>query len=105
MKASKAKIVIEWSDEDQVFIASMPDFGPGIKAHGNTYGEAIANVQEAIQALPVNLSDLADRVEELENLVHSLFSNLERIEELETTVRNLHDNQGDLMRSIARIEK
>ena len=41
---------IQWSDEDQVYIVTLPEFG-GCKTHGSTYEEAAKNGQEALEAL------------------------------------------------------
>ncbi|NWG04906.1 MAG: type II toxin-antitoxin system HicB family antitoxin [Syntrophaceae bacterium] len=43
----KYEIIIYWSNEDQAFIAEVPEL-PGCMAHGHTPGEALANCQEAI---------------------------------------------------------
>ncbi len=40
-------MVIEWSDEDQVFIVTVPEL-PGCQTHGATYEEAIRQGQDAI---------------------------------------------------------
>jgi predicted RNase H-like HicB family nuclease len=42
------EIVIYWSEEDQVFIAEVPEL-PGCAADGATYAEALANVDVIIQ--------------------------------------------------------
>jgi predicted RNase H-like HicB family nuclease len=42
------EIVMYWSDEDQAFIAEVPEL-PGCAADGATYAEALANVDEIIQ--------------------------------------------------------
>jgi len=42
------EIIIYWSDEDQAFIAEVPEL-PGCAADGNTYQEAVANVELIIQ--------------------------------------------------------
>ena len=44
----KYETIIYWSDEDQSFIADVPEL-PGCMAHGASPGEALANVQEAMQ--------------------------------------------------------
>jgi predicted RNase H-like HicB family nuclease len=44
----KYEIIIYWSNEDQVFIAEVPEL-PGCMAHGNSQKDALANVSEAIQ--------------------------------------------------------
>ena len=41
------EIIIYWSDEDQAFIAEVPEL-PGCAADGGTYQEALANVQIVI---------------------------------------------------------
>jgi predicted RNase H-like HicB family nuclease len=40
-------IAIEWSDEDQLFLVSIPDF-PGAHTHGQTRAEAAAMGEEFI---------------------------------------------------------
>ncbi len=47
----KYSMVIQWSDEDQVFIASLPEFGPYCKTHGATYEEAARQGQDALESL------------------------------------------------------
>lgn len=44
----KYEIIIYWSDEDQVFVAEVPEL-PGCMTHGETQEVALANSQEAIQ--------------------------------------------------------
>ncbi len=44
-------MVIEWSDEDQVFIVSLPEFGPYAKTHGETYEEAVRMGRECLESL------------------------------------------------------
>ena len=41
-------IIVYWSDEDQAFIAEVPEL-PGCAADGATYQEAIANVEVVIR--------------------------------------------------------
>jgi len=43
----KYEIIIYWSNDDQVFIAEVPEL-PGCTAHGRTPPETLANCQEAI---------------------------------------------------------
>ena len=38
------EIIMYWSEEDQAFIAEVPEL-PGCAADGGTYQEALANVQ------------------------------------------------------------
>ena len=41
-------IIIQWSNEDQVYIATVPEL-PGCKTHGRTYEEALKQAQYAIE--------------------------------------------------------
>lgn len=43
----KYEIVIYWSDDDQLYIAEVPDL-PGCMAHGKTDMDALLNCREAI---------------------------------------------------------
>lgn len=44
----KCEVIIYWSDENQVFIAELPEL-PGCMAHGESQESALENAQEAIQ--------------------------------------------------------
>ena len=44
---TKYEIDLYWSDEDEVFLAEVPDL-PGCMAHGSTHEEALAEIQQAI---------------------------------------------------------
>ena len=44
---NKYEVIIYWSEEDQAFIAEVPEL-PGCAAHGSTQEAALANAQEAI---------------------------------------------------------
>ena len=44
-------IIIQWSDEDQKYIVSLPEFGPYAHTHGNSYEEALKNGQEVLELL------------------------------------------------------
>ena len=45
---SKYEIIIYWSEEDQAFIAEVPEL-PGCAADGATYKDALTNVEVIIQ--------------------------------------------------------
>ncbi|MDI6853095.1 MAG: type II toxin-antitoxin system HicB family antitoxin [Deltaproteobacteria bacterium] len=45
---SKYEVIIYWSEEDQAFIAEVPEL-PGCAADGASYQEALANVEVVIQ--------------------------------------------------------
>ncbi len=44
-------VVIRWSDEDQLYLVVLPEFGSDPQTHGTTYDEAIKNAQEVIELL------------------------------------------------------
>ena len=41
------EIIIFWSDEDQAFVADVPEL-PGCMAHGSSHADALGNAHEAI---------------------------------------------------------
>ncbi len=43
----KYEIIIYWSDDDQAFIAEVPQL-PGCMAHGNSSDEALKNCKDAM---------------------------------------------------------
>lgn len=45
---NKYEIIIYWSEEDQIYVAEVPEL-PGCSAHGGTQEAALANAQEAIR--------------------------------------------------------
>ena len=45
---TKYEVIIYWSDEDQVFVAEVPEL-PGCSAHGSTQEAALASAQEAMR--------------------------------------------------------
>ena len=44
---SRYEIIIYWSDEDNCFVAEVPEL-PGCLADGDTYQEAVTNAESAI---------------------------------------------------------
>jgi predicted RNase H-like HicB family nuclease len=42
----KYEVVIFWSDEDNAFVADVPEL-PGCIAHGSTRADALRNIEEA----------------------------------------------------------
>jgi len=44
---TKYEIIIYWSNEDNVYIADVPEL-QSCMAHGNTYYEALKNIEDAI---------------------------------------------------------
>ncbi len=43
----KYEVIIYWSDEDQLFVADVPEL-PGCSAHGNSQESALRNAQDAV---------------------------------------------------------
>ncbi|MEL6911422.1 MAG: type II toxin-antitoxin system HicB family antitoxin [Cyanobacteria bacterium J06643_13] len=44
-------VIIQWSDEDNCFIASLPEWGDFCHTHGKTYAEALKNAEEVLDLL------------------------------------------------------
>ena len=44
-------IFIQWSEEDRVYIVSLPEFGAYAHTHGDTYEEALKNAREVLELL------------------------------------------------------
>ena len=44
-------MVIQWSDEDRVYVVSLPEWGELVHTHGSTYEEALRHGQELIHDL------------------------------------------------------
>jgi predicted RNase H-like HicB family nuclease len=60
---SKHEITIYWSDEDQVFVAQVPEL-LGCSAHGPTHEAALASVQEAIRLWIETAREFGDAIPE-----------------------------------------
>ena len=57
----KYEVIIYWGDEDQVFIAELPEL-PGCMAHGESQELALKNAQEAIQLWIDTANEFGERV-------------------------------------------
>ena len=44
-------MIIEWSDDDQVYVVSFPEWGDLAQTHGATYAEAVTHGQEVLELL------------------------------------------------------
>ena len=60
---SKYEIIFFWSNEDQVFIADVPEL-PCCMAHGNTYDDALASAKKAIELWIETAKEFGDPVPE-----------------------------------------
>jgi predicted RNase H-like HicB family nuclease len=61
-------ILIQWSNEDQKYIVSLPEFGPYAHTHGNSYEEALKNAQEVLELL---IEDYQEQNKPLPKPIHS----------------------------------
>ena len=60
-EARRYSILIEWSEEDGVYIVSVPEL-PGLHTHGATHGEAVEMGEEAIATWLAGLRHVGDPV-------------------------------------------
>ena len=60
---SKYEIIIYWSNEDQVFVAEVPEL-PGCMAHGDTQEAALAQANKAIRLWIDTAKEFGDPVPE-----------------------------------------
>ncbi|NJL52856.1 MAG: type II toxin-antitoxin system HicB family antitoxin [Hydrococcus sp. SU_1_0] len=53
MNSLKYRIIIQWSDEDNCFLVSLPDFKDEQQwvTHGETYQQALQNAMEVMDML------------------------------------------------------
>ncbi|MCB0200658.1 MAG: type II toxin-antitoxin system HicB family antitoxin [Anaerolineae bacterium] len=54
---TKYEVIIYWSEEDEAFVAEVPELS-GCAADGETYSEALANVEVVIQEWIETAQDL-----------------------------------------------
>ncbi len=57
----KYEIIIYWSDEDDAFVADVPEL-PGCMAHGPTHQSALENVQAAMASWIETTREFGDPV-------------------------------------------
>ena len=58
---SKYEIILYWNDEDDLYVAEVPEL-PGCIAHGATQEEALKNVKEAIQLWIDTANEFGDEI-------------------------------------------
>ena len=61
--ANKYKIIIYWSDDDNAYIAEVPEL-PGCMADGKTYQEALSNAEQIINEWIVTAKELGRPIPE-----------------------------------------
>ena len=49
MNAKHYSMIIQWSNEDQAYIVTVPEL-PGCRTHGETYEEAVGQGKDAIES-------------------------------------------------------
>jgi antitoxin HicB len=54
---SRYTIMIQWSDEDQCYVVSLPEWGDYCHTHGDTYEEALENAREVLELLTESAVD------------------------------------------------
>jgi predicted RNase H-like HicB family nuclease len=47
----KYSILIQWSETDHAYVASLPEWGQYARTHGETYEEALENAREVLEDL------------------------------------------------------
>ena len=68
----KYTIIIQWSQEDECFVVSLPEWGEFCHTHGETYEEALKNAQEVLEMLVESYLDDAETLPEPQVLGSSL---------------------------------
>jgi predicted RNase H-like HicB family nuclease len=53
---NKYGMIIQWSEEDQAYVVSLPDF-PSAHTHGDSYEEAAQNGKEVLDLLIETLQE------------------------------------------------
>ena len=59
----KYEVIIFWSNADDAFVAEIPEL-PGCAAHGDTQGNALANVREAMRLWIDTAREFGDAIPE-----------------------------------------
>jgi predicted RNase H-like HicB family nuclease len=65
MDALRYSMLIQWSDEDDAYIVTVPEL-PGCKTHGSTYEEAVQQGKDAIETWLLFLNDVGETIPEPE---------------------------------------
>ena len=59
----KYEIIIFWSEEDQAFVAEVPEL-PGCMAHGDSHESALANIRSAVDLWVQSAKEFGDPIPE-----------------------------------------
>jgi antitoxin HicB len=55
--SSHYTIIIQWSEVDQCYVVSLPEWGDYCHTHGDTYEEALQNAREVLELLTESAID------------------------------------------------
>ena len=65
-------VIIQWSQEDNCFVVSLPEWGEFCHTHGDTYQEALENAQEVLEMLIESCLEYGEPLPEPKTLGKSL---------------------------------
>jgi predicted RNase H-like HicB family nuclease len=94
MNKPKYTVIIQWSDEDEVYVVSLPEWGDFCKTHGATYEEAARNAQEVLELLMEN--DGSNRPSPSPKLFHYPGADVVDVPLVESVDSELHDVAGSV---------
>ena len=64
----KYSILIQWSEADQAYVASLPEWGQYAHTHGDTYEEALENAREVLEDLVYGYEQIGKSLPEPQTL-------------------------------------
>ncbi|GGA23246.1 type II toxin-antitoxin system HicB family antitoxin [Okeania sp. KiyG1] len=64
----KYSILIQWSEENKTYIASLPEWGKYAQTHGESYEEALENAKEVLADLVYAYEQMGKPLPQLQNL-------------------------------------
>lgn len=89
MNANKYHIILYWSDEDEAFIAEVPEL-PGCAADGKTYRQALRNVEVVMEEWIVTARELGRAIPK----PHALYRDLTVLPEIVFDARKTGSRAG-----------
>ena len=99
----KYQIIIYWSDEDEIFIAEVPEL-PGCMTHGDTQAAALANADMAIQGWIDTATKFGDPIPEPKG--RTLVSDsIQLRSKRQSHGERLHRRRGNNPRTLFNIER
>ncbi|NEQ41866.1 MAG: type II toxin-antitoxin system HicB family antitoxin [Okeania sp. SIO3I5] len=64
----KYSILIQWSEEDKTYIASLPEWGKYAQTHGESYEEALENAKEVLEDLVFAYEEMGKPLPQVQSL-------------------------------------